>query len=84
MSRHVNEVWLIERHVTDTVGARISAAAQLGVASHTPEQATPAQVAAWNQVTGPSPFVGCAGPELFVASSHPLPAPWHSVKSVNS
>lgn len=46
---HVNQVWLIERYVTDTVGAHISAAAQLGVASHTPEQATPAQIAAWNQ-----------------------------------
>ena len=46
---HVNQVWLIERHVTDTTGAHLSAAAQLGVASHTPEQATPAHIAAFNQ-----------------------------------
>lgn len=46
---HVNQVWLIERYVTDTAGAHLSAAAQLGVASHTPKQATPAQIAAFNQ-----------------------------------
>lgn len=46
---HVSQVWLIERYVTDTTGAHLSAAAQLGVASHTPEQATPAQIAAFNQ-----------------------------------
>lgn len=46
---HVNQVWLIERYVTDTAGRHLSAAAQLGVASHTPEQATPAQIAAFNQ-----------------------------------
>lgn len=46
---HVNQVWLIERYVTDTTGAHLSAVAQLGVASHTPEQATPAHVAAYNQ-----------------------------------
>lgn len=46
---HVNQVWLIERYVTDTTGGHLSAAAQLGVASHTPEQATPTQIAAFNQ-----------------------------------
>lgn len=46
---HVNQVWLIERYVTDTTGTHLSAAAQLGVASHTPEQAGPAQIAACNQ-----------------------------------
>ncbi len=46
---HVNQVWLIERYVTDTTGAHLSAAAQLGVASHTPQQAGPAQIAAINQ-----------------------------------
>lgn len=46
---HVNQVWLIERYVTDTTGAHLSAAAQLGVASHTPQQATPTQIAAFNQ-----------------------------------
>jgi predicted transposase YbfD/YdcC len=46
---HVSQAWLIERYVTDTTGAHLSAAAQLGVASHTPEQATPAQIAAFNQ-----------------------------------
>ncbi|MFY1673877.1 ISAs1 family transposase [Plantactinospora sp. WMMB334] len=34
---HVDQVWLIERYVTDTTGTHLSAAAQLGVASHTPE-----------------------------------------------
>lgn len=46
---HVNQVWLIERYVTDSTGAHLSAVAQLGVASHTPEQATPAHIAAYNQ-----------------------------------
>jgi predicted transposase YbfD/YdcC len=46
---HVNQVWLIERYVTDTTGAHLSAVAQLGVASHTPEQATPADIAAYTQ-----------------------------------
>lgn len=39
---HVNQVWLIERYVTDTHGRYLSAVAQLGVASHTPDQAGPA------------------------------------------
>jgi predicted transposase YbfD/YdcC len=34
---HVNQVWLIERYVTDTHGRQLSAVAQLGVASHTPK-----------------------------------------------
>ena len=46
---HVDQVWLIERYVTDSNGGHLSAAAQLGVASHTPEQAGPAQIAACNQ-----------------------------------
>ncbi|WP_347404764.1 transposase [Micromonospora sp. WMMD1102] len=46
---HVNQVWLIERYVTDTHGAHLSAAAQLGVANHTPQQATPTHLAAFNQ-----------------------------------
>ncbi|NES17336.1 MULTISPECIES: ISAs1 family transposase [Micromonospora] len=46
---HVNQIWLIERYVTDAAGRNLSAAAQLGVASHTPEQARPAQIAAFNQ-----------------------------------
>ncbi|MFY1673875.1 ISAs1 family transposase [Plantactinospora sp. WMMB334] len=46
---HVDQVWLIERYVTDTTGTHLSAAAQLGVASHTPEQATTTQIAAFNQ-----------------------------------
>ncbi|WP_249715171.1 ISAs1 family transposase [Rhizomonospora bruguierae] len=46
---HVNQVWLIERYVTDTHGQHISAVAQLGVASHTPDQASPADLAAYNR-----------------------------------
>lgn len=42
---HVNQVWLIERYVTDTRGRHLSAVAQLGVASHTPHQAGPADLA---------------------------------------
>jgi predicted transposase YbfD/YdcC len=42
---HVSQVWLIERYVTDTGGRHLSAVAQLGVASHTPEQARPADLA---------------------------------------
>lgn len=46
---HVNQVWLIERYVTDTAGIPIGAAAQLGVASHTATQATPADLARYVQ-----------------------------------
>jgi predicted transposase YbfD/YdcC len=46
---HVNQVWLIERYVTDTTGNPISAVAQLGVASHTTAQATPADLASYVQ-----------------------------------
>jgi predicted transposase YbfD/YdcC len=45
---HVNQVWLIERYVTDSNGKQ-SAAAQLGVASHTAEQAGPAELATFNR-----------------------------------
>jgi predicted transposase YbfD/YdcC len=45
---HVNQVWLIERYVTGSNGKQ-SAAAQLGIASHTPEQAGPAELAAFNR-----------------------------------
>ncbi|ROO52801.1 DDE family transposase [Micromonospora sp. Llam0] len=46
---HVNQVWLIERYVTHTATGKQSAAAQLGVASHTPDQAGPAELAAYNR-----------------------------------
>lgn len=46
---HVSQVWLIERYVTDTAGTPVSAVAQLGVASHTPAQATPADLARYVQ-----------------------------------
>jgi predicted transposase YbfD/YdcC len=42
---HVNQVWLVERYVTDTTGRPISAVAQLGVASHTATQASPRELA---------------------------------------
>jgi predicted transposase YbfD/YdcC len=45
---HVNQAWLIERYVTDSKGKQ-SAAAQLGVTSHTTEQARPAELAAFNR-----------------------------------
>jgi predicted transposase YbfD/YdcC len=46
---HVNQVWLIERYVTDVSSGKQSAAAQLGIASHTPDQAGPADLAAFNR-----------------------------------
>ena len=46
---HVNQAWLIERYVTDTTGRHLSAVAQLGVASHTPHQAGPADLAGYVQ-----------------------------------
>ncbi len=46
---HVNQAWLIERHVTDTTGRHLSAVAQLGVASNTPHQAGPADLAGYVQ-----------------------------------
>jgi predicted transposase YbfD/YdcC len=46
---HVNQVWLIERYVTDTAGAHVSAVAQLGVTSHSTSQANPAEVAGYVQ-----------------------------------
>lgn len=42
---HVHQVWLVERYVTDTAGRSISAVAQLGVASHTAAQTSPAELA---------------------------------------
>jgi predicted transposase YbfD/YdcC len=42
---HVNQVWLVERYVTDTAGRPISAVAQLGVASHTITQANSGELA---------------------------------------
>jgi predicted transposase YbfD/YdcC len=45
----VNQVYLIERHVTDTAGKPTSAVAALGVASPTSDQATPADLAAYVQ-----------------------------------
>jgi predicted transposase YbfD/YdcC len=46
---HVSQVWLIERHVTATDGTPLSAIAQLGVASPSPELATPADLARYNR-----------------------------------
>lgn len=46
---HVNQVWLVERYVTDTAGRPISAVAQLGVASHTAAQASPRELARYVQ-----------------------------------
>ena len=42
---HVNQVWLIERYVTDPTGTPVSAVAALGVTSLTDTRATPEQVA---------------------------------------
>lgn len=46
---HVSQVFLIERHVTGLDGTPVSAIAQLGVASPTTSQATPADLAAYVQ-----------------------------------
>ena len=46
---HVNQVWLIERYITDTAGRHVSAVAQLGVTSHTTSQASPTEVASYVQ-----------------------------------
>jgi predicted transposase YbfD/YdcC len=46
---HVNQVFLIERHVTGTDGTPVSAIAQLGVASPAADQATPADLAGYVQ-----------------------------------
>ena len=46
---HVNQVWLVERYVTDTTGRHISAVAQLGVASHTVSQASPPEMTGYVQ-----------------------------------
>lgn len=45
---HVNQVWLIERYVTASDGKQ-SAAAQLGITSHTAEFAGPADLAMYNR-----------------------------------
>ena len=44
---HVSQVFLIERHVTDLRGRPVSAVAALGVASPAPDQASPADLAAY-------------------------------------
>jgi predicted transposase YbfD/YdcC len=46
---HVNQVYLVERYVSDTAGNPMGAVAQLGVASHTTTQATPADLARYVQ-----------------------------------
>jgi predicted transposase YbfD/YdcC len=42
---HVNQVWLIERYVTDPAGNPTSAIAALGITNLHPDQATPADIA---------------------------------------
>jgi predicted transposase YbfD/YdcC len=44
---HVNQVWLIERYVTNTTGTPVSAVAALGVTSLTEQHATPADIASF-------------------------------------
>jgi hypothetical protein len=44
---HVNQVFLIERYVHDRQGRPVSAVAALGVASPTPEQTSPADLAGY-------------------------------------
>ena len=44
---HVNQVWLIERYVTDTAGTSRSAVAALGVTSLTTTRATPENIATY-------------------------------------
>jgi predicted transposase YbfD/YdcC len=44
---HVNQVWLIERYVTDTAGTSHSAVAALGVTSLTTAHATPENIATY-------------------------------------
>src|SRR5262249_44850491 len=44
---HVNQVFLIERYVSDLHGGPVSAVAALGVASPGPDQATPAEFAGY-------------------------------------
>ncbi len=44
---YVNQVWLIERYVTDTTGTPISAVAALGVTSLTTTRATPENIATY-------------------------------------
>jgi len=46
---HVGQVWLIERYVTTSDGTPISAVAQLGIASPTPAQLAPADLAGYVQ-----------------------------------
>ena len=46
---HVNQVWLIERYITHNASGKQTAAAQLGIASHTPQQAGLADLAAFNR-----------------------------------
>ncbi|MFG1861087.1 hypothetical protein [Microbispora bryophytorum] len=46
---HVNQVWLIERHVTATDGTPLSAIAQLGIASPDADMATPTDLAGYNR-----------------------------------
>jgi predicted transposase YbfD/YdcC len=44
---HVNQVWLIERYVSDLAGGAVSAVAALGVASPTSDMASPAELAGY-------------------------------------
>jgi hypothetical protein len=42
---HVNQVWLVERYITDPAGAPLSAVAALGVTNLRPDRATPDRLA---------------------------------------
>src|SRR5262249_17495837 len=69
-----NQVFLIERYVTDTAGTPISAVAAFGVASPTSGQADPAALAAYVQgqrALEPHP----CRPDTPTAEAHPPPAP---------
>jgi predicted transposase YbfD/YdcC len=77
---HVNQVWLIERYVTASDGKQ-TAAAQLGITSHTAEHARPGDLAAFNRGHWPSkPCTSSATPAIArttpASALAPDPASW--------
>jgi len=77
---HVNQVWLIERYVTDPTGAQRSAVAALGLTSLTDTRATPEQIAGlvgehWGIES--LHWLRCHVPRGRVPGQDRLPAPDH-------
>ena len=73
---HVDQVWLIERYVTDLAGIPTSAVAALGVTNLHPARPPRPISPGWSATTGAwSRCTGCATPSTAKTTPAPTPAP---------